>query len=63
MHTVTEMLVNVLSLKSEDDEDDLGVEEDENVLAGSGEQVCGGRRGGGLISHRYSFHRSMIHLV
>ena len=47
MHTVTEMLVNVLSLKSEDDEDDLGVEEDENVLAGSGEQVCGGRRRGG----------------
>ena len=30
------MLVNVLSLKSEDD-DDLGVEEDENVAAGSGE--------------------------
>ena len=40
-HTVTEMLVNVLSLKSEDD-DDLGVEEDENVAAGSGEWVSVG---------------------
>ena len=41
--------MNVLSLKSEDD-DDLGVEEDENVVAGSGEQVwgeCVGRGGGG----------------
>ena len=30
--------MNVLSLKSEDD-DDLGVEEDENVAAGSGERA------------------------
>ena len=38
-HTATEMLVNVLSLNSEDDNDDLVVKNAEIVLAGCGEWV------------------------